>query len=651
VVRLILASAIVVALAGSHAPAPDQPIKSSIDIVRVDVNAVNGSGQPVPDLTIEDFDLRVDGRGRAITSVQFVPVPAGAADRPPEPAHYSSNAGAAGGRLIMIAVDRATLSTARARAALKAASAFVASLNRADRVALATIPHGPQVGFTADHELVQRLVLEIDGTAVDSFGNHNIGISDALAFERRDDLTMQLITERECGAASVGANQRSGSSEVMICQGEVKAEALLVAAHARERSRQTITGLQALLGGFPPSQTPKILVLISEGLVIQGEPSPLSWLDERAAAAHVTIYPIRLETSGADASQRRAPANVMLDRTVQEDGLAAIAQATGGEMFRLISNSNFAFERLAAELSGYYLLGFEPDTGERDGRPHALEVRVRRPGVTVRSRREFTIPVAAVTAPDTEIVKALRDPLPVADIPLRLTTYAFHDPRRDQTRLFMAAEIDRSADPNSKIAVGYVIVDFDGQLIASRMDSALPSPGPDGPSVQAYVSDVALDPGKYTVKLAVVDDFGRRGSVERVADAVLTEAGPVRVSELLLGSARAAGSALPLVPVISGDIAQGALHAYLELFADRPDSFEGVNVTLEIAPSSEAKALQRVPVPLVTQEEDRRLRVASARLDPERLPPGEYVARAVIAVGFDTVGQVTRPFRVPSRPR
>jgi hypothetical protein len=129
-VRLISAAAILLALAGQQPRSPDQPIKSSVDLVRVDVTASDDRGQPIPDLTIKDFDLRVDGRRRAITSVQYVSVPADAAARPPDPGHYSSNAAAAGGRLIMIAVDRTSITPGAAKAALHAASAFVGSLNR-----------------------------------------------------------------------------------------------------------------------------------------------------------------------------------------------------------------------------------------------------------------------------------------------------------------------------------------------------------------------------------------------------------------------------------------------------------------------------------------------------------------------------------------
>ncbi len=46
------------------------------------------------------------------------------------------------------------------------------------------------------------------------------------------------------------------------------------------------------------------------------------------------------------------------------------------------------------------------------------------------------------------------------------------------------------------------------------------------------------------------------------------------------------------------------------------------------------------------------LRVAmDACVHVERFPPGRFVARAVIALGLHSVGQVTRPFRILEAPQ
>ena len=650
------AAVLALVLAAAQAPQPAQPerFRSAVDVVPVDVSAIDGAGRPIRDLRSDDFEVRVDGKPRRIVSAQFIAVPSAAATAAtPAPAaaaaDYVSNDAAAGGRLIMIVIDRSSIVVGRGRAAIEAASRFVGQLNPADRVALATIPHGPQVPFTADHALVERKIQEIDGTALANFGTRGLGITDAIAFERKDDFAMLQVTDRECGSANVGAGGRGGGqSEVMVCVSEVRAEANAIAQDARERARQSIRGLRTLVDSMPPSQTPKMMVLISEGLMVDREAAQLAWLDARAAATHVTIYSLMLESSYTDASRARPAARPSADRVLQEDGLQHLARATRGDVFRVMSNSDFAFQRLANELSGYYLLGFEPDAGDRNGRPHDITVVVRRNGVTVRSRRQFTIDAAVARTAESEIVGALRDPLPAAELPIKLAAYSFRDPNHEKLRLLIAAEIDRSVNPDSELSAGYVVVDFDGKHVASQMDTPVPATSRREGQMQRYFSTVLADPGKYTIKFAAVDE-ARRGSVELKVEAGLTTAGPVRATDLLLADGVGKVGELPLAPAVSGAMVGSSLHGYLEIFADDAKVLESSSVTLEIASAEKADAIVRIPMVLATPKETTRCRIAAARANVSQLAPGTYVARAVIAVGLDEVGRVSRSFTIPSR--
>ena len=240
----------------------------------------------------------------------------------------------------------------------------------------------------------------------------------------------------------------------------------------------------------------------------------------------------------------------------------------------------------------------------------------------------------------------LRDPLPATEIPIKVTTYSFKDPHHEKLRLLIAAEIDRSINADGQMTVGYVIVDFDGKLVASQLDSVVPATTRREGNIDRYFSAVALDAGKYSLKLVAVDDSPRRGSVEAVVAAGLTPAGPLRSTDLLIADGAVRTGDLPLFPAVTGDITGTMLHSYLELFADAPETLEKASVTLEIAESEKAPALERIPVQLATTKESTRCRIAGARVNITRFPPGSYVARAVIAVGLDEVGQVSRTFRI-----
>src|SRR5439155_72202 len=64
-------------------------------------------------------------------------------------------------------------------------------------------------------------------------------------------------------------------------------------------------------------------------------------------------------------------------------GLQDLATVSGGEFFRLSGTADAVFERVLRQSSAYYLLGFAPETGERNGKSHRIAIYVARPGVTI----------------------------------------------------------------------------------------------------------------------------------------------------------------------------------------------------------------------------------------------------------------------------
>jgi VWFA-related protein len=545
----------------------------------------------------------------------------------------------------MIVADRGSIAAGRSKSAMDAASRFVTQLHPADRVALASIPHGPQVDFTADHRLVQRLLQQIDGMAPATVGLRNVGIADALSFERKDAFAMERIYERECGLPVSAGQRGAGASEVVVCYNQVKSEAEQIAADARQKARDSIAGLRALLERLPPSSTPKILVFISEGLVTANEASQLAWLEAKAAASHVTLYALHLQASEYDAARRRPAVTYSDDRVALEEGLYLMTGVTRGDVFRVVSNSDFAFQRLSLELSGYYLLSFEPEVGERNGRPHDIQVTVSRKGATVRSRRQFTIVPTVVKTAAGDITALLRDPLPASEIPIKVTTYSFREAHTDRIRLLIAADIGQTAATAADLALGYVLVDFERQLAASQLDAKLPATPPNVGRTHRYYSTAVIDRGRYTLKLAAVDDAGRRGTIERVVRAQLNVAGPLQVTDLLIAdSPTTHNNSMPVAPTVDGEFTGGTLHAYLELFADAPEWLDTTTVSLEIASTPGSAALKSAPAELQTPKDDAGCRIAGASVSIGDLAAGAYVARAVISIGTRRVGEVTRPF-------
>jgi hypothetical protein len=120
-------------------------------------------------------------------------------------------------------------------------------------------------------------------------------------------------------------------------------------------------------------------------------------------------------------------------------GLGYVAKQTGGF---LISNTNDigkGLQRIMGDLKGYYLIGYRPSeetfskTGTR-GRFRSIKIRVKRPGLTVRSRNGFygVTEEERRTQPKARseiLLAALNTPFQSGDINLRLTSLFSNDPR------------------------------------------------------------------------------------------------------------------------------------------------------------------------------------------------------------------------------
>lgn len=372
-------------LAASQDPQPARPtFRSAVDLVPVDVSVVDRSGSPVSDLTTSEFTLSVDGKPRRIASAEFISI-AGAVEPPPaRELEYSSNAGAAGGRLIMLVVDAEGIGVGRGKTAFEAARRFIGTLNRADRIALAVLPGvGPQVAFTTNHALVQSMLAKVAGRGIEELGPRRVGLSDALALQGNDRTAVRDIVARECGADPA-------PTLIEMCLQRIHGEAAQLLMTVRDRSRNSLIALRGLFDRMDTGNTPKTIVLISEGMVFDRDLADIAWVGARASAAHIILYVLQLDISETDTASRPT-ASQSADRTILKHGLDQLAAQARGEVFRIFGDADFAFQRLRRELSGYYLLSFEPEAGDRDGTPHKIKIDVRRPNVEIRSRREFSV--------------------------------------------------------------------------------------------------------------------------------------------------------------------------------------------------------------------------------------------------------------------
>ena len=602
----------------------------------VDVVVVDGSGRPVADLTAADFSLTVDGKRRAIASAEFISL-ARLEDPGPAPAHYSTNLTNRAGRLIMLVIDQNNIRTGTGRTVFDAAAKFLTTLNPNDRVGIHLIPGaGPILDFTSNHALAAEMLKQAIGRAPSAAHGVKVGVSEARAIARSDQNVLREVIERECSG-------NMSTDEMQLCQRLLVNDARLLNASIRGRTAETLVGLRELLRRLRAGRTRKTVVLMSEGLVLDRGVEDISWIGPAAAESQVSLYVMQMESSPFEAGSARVSPSRSADRALEREGLELLAGLAGGAVVPLSqSNPWIGFSRVSTEVSGYYLLSFEPEPAERDGRTHKIDIGVARKGVTLRARREFAMDAAAGAASlGPRLGDALRSPVDLTGIGIKVAPYVLRD-ASGKLKVIIASEIDRTRAAPADGAFGFTLSDRDGRLAGSDVE---PSLGPHNGRVEHFASALVVDPGLYSLRYAVVDASGRDGSSGHTFEARLQGSGQLHWSDLLLSEQHPQTQKIAL---LTDGPAGTLVQAYLELYSEVPSTLEAASVELQIARREDGVTLASAPF-VFSAAQDGGRRTGETKIDISALGSGEFFARAIVRAGGREAGRAIRPFSVRTR--
>ncbi|MEJ7617612.1 MAG: VWA domain-containing protein [Pyrinomonadaceae bacterium] len=191
---------------------------------------------------------------------------------------------------------------------------------------------------------------------------------------------------------------------------------------------------------------------MSDGITIFRPEAPnqrvieaLQRLTDLANRASVVLYTLDarglpvLGLTAADSTSRMRPQQVSQlsgqrrrEYRLSQEGLDDLAEQTGGFFVRNNNDLTSGIRRVINDKQGYYLIGYRPDQATFDaatGRRkfHRVEVKVKRPGVSVRSRTGFfgvadedVQPIVKGTR-EQQILRALMSPFGAGEISVRLT--------------------------------------------------------------------------------------------------------------------------------------------------------------------------------------------------------------------------------------
>jgi VWFA-related protein len=649
---------VVVSLAALQQRQPT--FRVGVDLVVVDAHVVDASGRPVADLRPADFTVTVDRTPRPIVSAEYIAhTTTTGVSTPPAPDRpqplFSSNlvpASAPPGRTILLVVDEANIRSGLGRIAAQAAERFLDRALPNDRIGLVVIPRGgARLDPTLDRVAVKQALAHVVGHRVPvatQLGTiYSLGVSEAFAF-LHDRAKWSEILRREC------AEKRPNPPG---CGGELQLYARTMMSDARQRTFDSVRALTALFDALAQLPGPKTVVLLSEELPVSGylaEQADFNTEARRLAAAasraRATVYVLHLQGPLADVEDRVEPASTTADADMCASGLETVTSLTGGARRMVSGRVDAAFDRITLEISGYYLLGFEAQPRDRDGKAHQIKVAVARRAVDVRARRVFVVPPRAEVAPPDSsprdlVTRLLRTDARASDIPIAVTTYAVQQPgSRSDVRVIISAEIDRAAAQDTNLTVGYVIVDPNGRNAGGAVESLSLKPvleHPDRPL--SYLGAALVPPGPYTIRLAAADRALRAGSVAHGFDARLTEASNLAFSHLVVVDPHSAERNKPR-PSVAAVFDEG-LVCYLEVYPKTGALPPATSLRLEIADNADGPPRIADVMTLQPGDADRPLR-ASGSLSLAAVPSGQYLARAVVSVGGQRVVQVSRPIRV-----
>jgi VWFA-related protein len=607
----------------------------------------------VTDLSPADFDLEVNGQSRTISNVQYISTvstapPAAAADE-----GISSNDAPTSGRLMLFVIDDAHIRVGGSQAIVRTSEMLLEQLAPGDLVGLARMPTGVgSVEFTADRTRIREALRRPAGATGGGRPSmtESVQISEAYALETGDFDTWSRAVERECPSLTDMA--------LAACVDSLEVEARMAIIEANARAMQTIRYLDTLFGRLARLNTPVNVIMISEGLFLGRAPVSVADLSRRAAEARVTLHIVRPQPSlMTDASRATAPGlSYSLDDYMMRDGLEQLAGQTRGRLLQISAGTGAGiFERLNRELSGYYLIGFEPTAADRTGRQRRIKIQVRRKGLTVRARptfaliREATLASAGGGVVDTsrapeEIVKdLLASPLPDRGVPMRVATYNLAESGSTRVRVVIAAEIGEPAREPAEWQAGILVADRNDKIAAGNVTRVILSPAsPRQPSPRLLQTAVLLDPGEYTLRLAVVDPDGRTGSVHHTIRAGLTRtAARQEVSDLLVAPEPTPPDPARVMPSPLVDTESVSL--VLSVVGQNNAQLANTAVTVQIAESPLGPPLTSIELPLALREGSLRTFGGLARLG--LLPPGQYVARAVVTAPGHPETRVMRLFK------
>ena len=551
----------------------DRPVQLSVTLVQVDAVVVDKDGRQVTDLTAADFEILEDGRPQAITDFSYVAgTPAAAAPAPAAPAAPRPGAPAARlrpeqvRRTIAIVVD--ALAFEDIHFARRAMKKFVEEqMQPGDLVAIVQARAGARSfqTFTSDKRQLLAAIERVRWSP--SFLTSDAPLDRDPDADCGEDVRSSPVGRGTAPGAGGGAT----GTPIAFNEG--------AAFRAETFTRGTLGVLQTVARGLQELPGRKAVILLSSGFPIDlGKcgyrvEKALQGLIDTANRASVGIYSVDvrglqvLGPTAADSISDPRQIGELISRRQRnffhsQDILSLLAKQSGGTFTRNSNDITGAIRRAADDQNGYYLIAYQPEEATFAGREgkrefHKLSVKVKRPGLTVRSRTGFygiTDDELRVTpqTPGEQLVRAILSPFGAEGVRLEAVPVYVDDAAAGATVRclvhFDARDLTYTETPTGsrKTNVDVVVlllneygVVVDRQVLSHELEM---SRAVYEAAVRDGIDYAATFPvkraGGYQVRVAVRDAASQRiGSAFETVDVPDLKKGRLALSDVMIGGA------------------------------------------------------------------------------------------------------------------
>jgi VWFA-related protein len=571
-------------------PSTSQSLRSSSDVVRIDVEVTDKSGKAVKGLTSDQFTITDDGKAQKISIFTYSDIESietasttdakpivVAVDSPTPVPQETLDSQIQNRRLIVLFFDLTSMQTDDLQRAHDGALKFVQKqMTKADLVSVIVYSTKLTVwaDFTNDQAKLEKAVARLTADASSQLADNQY------AAAQEGEYDVQEYT---------GAAYTADETEFNVFNTDQKLAA--------------IEGLSNVLSAIPGR---KAVIEFTGGITQTGEENrtELRAATDAANLADVSIYSIDARglfasPPGGDATANASTGNSLYtgasvfhqtdQRQDSRDTLSTLSSDTGGQAFYDLGDLSDAFPKIEQDNTGYYLLGYYLASDiKRDGRWRSIHVKVKGSGLHVRFRNGYYAPRdfqhLEKEGRQQQLADAMSSDDPIVELPIAVETSIFRVSDQ-QSYVPIDAKLSSSAlDWAQKHGQHEAAFDFaaevravpSGRAVADLQDTITVHLDPERfqqvkQSNLLYQGGVMLSPGSYRLKfVARENESGKIGTSEQSLVVPAAQPGKIVLSSVLLSS--------QLVPVEKSNEVQTKGQGARAKLASSPLEMEGEKI-------------------------------------------------------------------------